>query len=140
MAIAGKAYKIRLCRDWDLPKVFGSAIDILIVIAHWLAKSNPGGFSMDQQLKFIKMIRTELNGNYLYFTDTCNKIFDLLINTYTENEELLQIMEDGLALERALVGTRLEFMLSSSTPLQWAYVASVFRELAHTTRVRTGSA
>jgi hypothetical protein len=86
------------------------------------------------------MIRSELNGNYLYFTETCNKIFDLLIDSYSESEELLQTMEDGIALERALVGTRLEFMLSSSTPLQWAYVSSVFRELARNNRSRSGSA
>jgi hypothetical protein len=95
---------------------------------------------MDQQLELIKSIRSELNGNYLYFTETCNKIFDLLIDSYSESEELLQTMEDGIALETALVGTRLEFMLSTSTPLQWAYVASVFRELARNNRFRFGSA
>lgn len=95
---------------------------------------------MDQQLEFIRSIRRDLNSNYLYFTDTCNKILNLLVNSYSGNEELLQIMENGLALERALVGTRLEFMLSTSTPLQWAYVASVFKELAHSTRTRSGSA
>jgi hypothetical protein len=95
---------------------------------------------MDQQLELVTTIRSELNGNYLYFTETCNKIFDLLIDSYSESEELLQTMEDAIALERALVGTRLEFMLSTSTPLQWAYVASVFSELARNNRFRFGSA
>lgn len=95
---------------------------------------------MEQQLEFIKSIRSELNGNYLYFTETCNKIFDLLIDSYSESEELLQAMEDGIALAKALVGTRLEFMLSTSTPLQWAYIASVFGELARNTRCRSGTA
>jgi hypothetical protein len=95
---------------------------------------------LNRQFEFINSIRSDLNGNYLYFTDTCNKIFDLLIDSYSETEELLQIMEDRLALEKALMGTHLECVLSASTPLQWAYVASVFRELAQVTRVRSGSA
>ncbi|HVN79159.1 MAG TPA: hypothetical protein VMW38_09185 [Terriglobia bacterium] len=95
---------------------------------------------MDQQQELVKSIRSELNNNYLYFTETCNKIFDLLIDSYSESEELLHTMEDGVALERALLGTRLEFMLSTSTPLQWAYVASVLSELAHHNRSRSGSA
>ena len=95
---------------------------------------------MKQQQELIKSIRSELNGSYLYFTETCNKIFDLLIDFYPEGEALLHTMEDVIALERALLGTRLEFMLSTSTPLQWAYVASVFSELARNNRSRFGSA
>ncbi len=91
---------------------------------------------MNQQLELMASMRQDLNAKYLYFTDTCVKIFDVLVDSCSETEELLQIMEDGISLKKALEGTRLESMLSAATPLQWAYVASVFREVAHNQKTR----
>lgn len=85
---------------------------------------------MKSQLEFISQVRKDLNRDGLLFNDLCRRIFDYLVDSYSSREELIEVMGDAKALKEALNGSRLKPMVSSAPPLQWAYIASVFKAIS----------
>jgi hypothetical protein len=82
------------------------------------------------QLEFISQVRKDLNRDGLLFNDICHRIFDYLVDSYSSRDELIGVMGDAKALEEALNGSRLKPMVLAAPPLEWAYIASVFRAIS----------